>query len=408
MPQIRPFCPRLRTLLSPIRLPPRYLSTSSGHRYVKVQQPWLRRLVTKCLVYGVAIYIWSGFIFVTYDEIQQNTGLQKKTPDFRIRGDPAVDHTNQTAHETKPVADSEDLFIPLSWPRLQQGKLYKASNPEWKAFVEMSKDKERIKALKDELASIVLAEASRSDLLSSMLGSPLKITQFWLQPHWPLRAPPTYHRSGVLITDSGISWASYAMSDKASDRLHRFIKPSVVALAVKDAYSVFWKRLLNKFNGNDPGDEQALSFPAQTTKTLLPSDFNRLGNLSETTPSETQLSPSASSQGRSNQINKDPHLHPSIVLSILQRLPLPKPGPGSDLYAASLTFKTRLSESWAHELRARKRGTFSIRGPVGLRGSLGFCRIEVEGEYDPKSSKWVHVSMRFKDMGIFQQKAAGG
>ncbi|KAL2814732.1 hypothetical protein BJX63DRAFT_391336 [Aspergillus granulosus] len=407
MPQIRPLYSSSRSV-SRIRLSPRYISTSSSLRYVKVQRPWFRRLITRCLVVGVAIYAWSGFVLVAYDDSQQNTGLPKKTLDNRIRGEPDFDKAKQTAHGTQPVSDSKGLFIPLGWPRLKEGKFYKESDLEWKAFVEISKDKERIKSLKDELASIVLAEASRSDLLSSMLGSPFTITQFWLQPHWPLRAPPAYHRSGVLITDDGMLWASHSMSDKDSDTLHRSIRPFFVALAVKDAYSVFWKRLVNKFNISGSREEQALSLPDQTTKTLLSSDFKTLDNLSETSRSESQLSPPASSQSSSNPINGDSRPHPSIFLSILQRLPLPKPGPGSDLYAASLAFKERLNESWAHELRARHRGTFSICGPVGLRGSLGFCRIEVEGEYDPKSSKWVSVSMRLKDMGVFQQKALGG
>jgi hypothetical protein len=73
-----------------------------------------------------------------------------------------------------------------------------------------------------------------------------------------------------------------------------------------------------------------------------------------------------------------------------------------------LAFKQRLNESWAHELRARHNGTFSISGPVGLKGSVGFCRIEVEGEYDPKTSKWVSVSMHLKDMASFEHRPLGG
>jgi hypothetical protein len=179
-----------------------------------------------------------------------------------------------------------------------------------------------------------------------------------------------------------------------------------VAHAVKDAYSVFWKRIVNKFNISD--DEQALSLSDQATKTLLPSDLKTMDNLRETSRPETQLSSSSGSQGSPDQVNGDSHPHPSIFLSILQRLPLPRPGPGSDFYAASLAFKQRLNESWADELRARHSGTFSISGPVGLRGSVGFCRIEVEGEYDPKTSEWVSVSMHLKDMASFKQRPLGG
>ncbi|KAL3455543.1 hypothetical protein BJX64DRAFT_66420 [Aspergillus heterothallicus] len=402
MPRIRPPTPSLR-LFSRIGPSSRYISTSAGHSYVKVQRPWFRRLVTKCLVFGVAIYAWSGFVLAAYDDSQEHNDLQKKPPTI---GDHKVKKTEKTEHKTE--TDSEGLFIPLGWPQLREGKFYKASDPEWKAFIEISKNEKKMGTLKGELASIVLAEASRSEPLSRLLGSPFKITQYWLQPHWPSRAPPAYHQSGVLVTDNGILWASHSMSDKASDTLHRSMRPFLVALAVKDAYLVFWKRLINRFNISDSSDEEALNLPRQKTKTLLPSDFKNFDNLNETSPSEAQLSPSASSEGSSNQVDQDSRPHSSIFLSILQRLPLPKPGPGSDLYTASLVFKERLNESRAHESRAPHRGTFFIRGPVGLRGTLGFCRVEVEGEYDPKTSSWVSVSGHLRDVAVFQQKALGG
>jgi hypothetical protein len=347
-------------------------------------------------------------MLAAYDDSLQSAGLQKKTSDNRTRAKPSGDKIEQATHEGQPSHDSKGFFIPLGWPQLKEGKFYRASDPEWKTLMKVSKDKERVQALKDELASIVLAEASRSDLLSSMLGSPFTVSQIWLQPHWPLRAPPTYHRSGVFLTDSGVFWASYSMSHKASDRLHRSIRPFFVAHAVKDAYSVFWKRIFNKFNINSSDDEQAFSLPDQATKTLLPSDFKTMDKLGETSRPERQLSSSSGSQSSPDQVNGNSHPHPSIFLSILQRMPLPKPDPGSDIYAASLAFKQRLNESWAHELRARHNGTFSISGPVGLKGSVGFCRIEVEGEYDPKTSKWVSVSMHLKDMASFEHRPLGG
>lgn len=50
--------------------------------------------------------------------------------------------------------------------------------------------------VEDELASTVLKEASRSSLLSHVLGQPLKVTGFWLLHHFPSRAPPEYDRLG--------------------------------------------------------------------------------------------------------------------------------------------------------------------------------------------------------------------
>ncbi|KAL4971281.1 hypothetical protein BDW66DRAFT_163812 [Aspergillus desertorum] len=101
------------------------------------------------------------------------------------------------------------------------------------------------------------------------------------------------------------------------------------------------------------------------------------------------------------------HLQPASILATLRWLPLPKLGPGSDLYDASQVFKKRINECRRSDSRAHRQGTFFIRGPVGLKGSQGSCRIQVEGEYDPVTSDWVSVSMHLNDFTFFNQKPFG-
>lgn len=121
-----------------------------------------------------------------------------------------------------------------------------------------------------------------------------------------------------------------------------------------------------------------------------------------------KLQPSIT-EGSSDQVKdtRDVPLHPSWVISILQRFPMPNLGPGSDLHLASIAFQARLKEYRAQQPRTPLRGTFIIAGPVGLKGPNGFCRFEVRGEYDPAKPGWRTIEMKLRDVNFRKQKALG-
>lgn len=400
MPPLRPLSHSPRPPLT-TRSSNRYFSRSSNLLYVKVKRPpWFRRFASRVFFLGAAACTWNSFVSVQQDTTSRDVEFRSHPPDSSTHGDT---RSNKTA---KPhQSHSSPFFVPIGWRFLQGGKFYAASDPEWKTFVKISKDQKKIRELKDELASMVLTEASQSSLLSHMLGPPFTVSQQWLLHHFPPRAPPEYYQPGLEITDAWISWVWRPMSN---ENISKSVQPYFVALGVKDAYSILLGSFLDKFNTRDSEDGSALSLPDASSEALLPSDFTTLDKLGDASPPESQLFPPASPQNSASQTDADRHPRPSTILSTLQWLPLPKFGPGTDLHAASLAFKHRINECQKRELRASRRGTFSIRGPVGLSGSVGFCRIEVEGEYDPAASEWVSVSMYLKDIRSFKQKPLGG
>jgi hypothetical protein len=99
--------------------------------------------------------------------------------------------------------------------------------------------------------------------------------------------------------------------------------------------------------------------------------------------------------------------HPSSLISLLQRLPLPNLGPGSELQLASQAFKVRLNHERGQDPGTPRRGAFFITGPVGLKGPNGFCRFEVRGEFDPAKREWRTVEMELKDLNMRRQRAVG-
>ena len=210
------------------------------------------------------------------------------------------------------------------------------------------------------------------------------------------------------FTDGGISWVSKPMSLEDGDRLRRWVQPLSVALAVKDAYMILVKRQLSRLSITESEQEQAPDTSSLPPQKALSSGLQPLDRLHPVHQSETHLTPPTGSQGGTLRDKGGADLHPSLIISTLQRLPLPKLGPGSDLYAASLAFKMRLKDGWAQEMHRPRRGAFYFIGPVGLKGPRGFCRVEVKGEYDPATASWYLVSMQLKDVSIFNQKALGG
>ncbi|KAE8130742.1 hypothetical protein BDV38DRAFT_48725 [Aspergillus pseudotamarii] len=385
-------------------------SNLNNVRHVKFKRPWFRRFLTTFFIYGTAFHLWSSFVLLQFDDTLDDADAKQEGLSGKAGvGENQKDDTEGRLEDpASGTIDSDPVFIPLGWPRLRKGELYAASDQEWQEFVKISRDREKLQCLRDELASIVQKDASQSELLSRVLGGPLSVTGFWLVHHFPSRAPPDYRRSGLEFTDGGMSWVSKPMSLEDGDRLRRCVQPLSVALAIKDAYMILVKRQLSRLSITGLEQEQAPGTSSLPPHKALSSELQPLDKLHPMHQSETHLTPPTGSQEGTLRDKGGADLHPSLIISTLQRLPLPKFGPGSDLYAASLAFKMRLKDGWAQELHRPRRGGFYFIGPVGLKGPRGFCRVEVKGEYDPATASWSLISMQLKDVSIFNQKALGG
>ncbi|KAJ5902437.1 hypothetical protein N7495_002965 [Penicillium taxi] len=368
-----------------------------------------RSFLGKCLLYGVAFHLWTSFVLVRFDDDTHDTDAPPK-PSPETTAHPSHRRVDELVEEEEET--ESNLFVPLTWSRLQEGELYAASDPEWKEFVQISKDQKKLKQLRskqtiryisssfwtklttlDDLATIVLKTVSSQ--ISPQLGGPLSLTGFWLVHQFPHRAPPAYLRSGIAITDDGVSWVTKPMDTEDGDRLQTFMKPVHVALAIKDAYLVLIKRQLARLRGETPHPLELL----RQVHTLT--NATRIDTLKQQPSSTEELSSESVSS------TKDTKLHPSTIISSLGRLPLPDLGPGSDLHLASLVFRLSLAKHRASAPRTPLRGNFFISGPVGVKGSNGFCRYEVRGEYDPVKSSWRTIDIQLRDVNFRRQRALG-
>jgi hypothetical protein len=74
------------------------------------------------------------------------------TPIVNNSGEPTSPESSREIVETtgKESSKKDAIFIPLSWSRLEKGELYATSDPEWQAFVKLSKDRKKLQALRGE------------------------------------------------------------------------------------------------------------------------------------------------------------------------------------------------------------------------------------------------------------------
>ncbi|KAJ5180375.1 hypothetical protein N7492_003585 [Penicillium capsulatum] len=360
------------------------ITAPSRAQHVRIRRPWLRSFVSKVFFYGVAFHVWSTLILSRFDDNEdtQDAGALPES-DLDSTGQHSSPYGgNQLAEEEQEEEDA--FFVPLTWSWLQEGEMYTASDPEWQEFVQISKDRQKLQGLRNELAKLVLKSAEHE--LSHILGGPLSLTGYWLVHQFPHRAPPEYMRYGLEFNDESIALVARTVHPEIGDRLQAFMKPMHVAVAIRDAYWFFFKRKFDRLTGQEvkmpgtamvPGMDRVNPFsphqavPQETT---------------ETVPSNQPSEPS------------------SFIFAPLQWVPLPDFGPGSDLHLASMVFRLRMDESKARQPRTPLRGTFFVAGPVGLKGPHGFCRFEVRGEYDPAKPGWRTVEMKLRDVNLRKQR----
>lgn len=206
------------------------------------------------------------------------------------------------------------------------------------------------------------------------------------------------------IKNDGISWVTKPMDPEIGDRLQTFMKPLHVALAIRDAYLVLFLRQLNRFRKPAGEPLEALDLLKNPSVTSGNEGGNWIGQ-----QDESKLQPPLIDGLKENMppSSENINYHPSSLISLLQRLPLPDLGPGSDLHLASQAFKLRLNHERAQIPGSARRGAFFIAGPIGLKGPNGFCRFEVRGEYDPNKREWRTVEMTLKDLNMRRQRALG-
>ncbi|KAK4097436.1 hypothetical protein N658DRAFT_510379 [Parathielavia hyrcaniae] len=107
---------------------------------------------------------------------------------------------------------------------------YSGSSPEWREFQRIARDPEEQRNIEDRLARLVVSHALKAPNFAAKYGSEANSYRYWLDIDYPYKAPPVYERSGLLITDEVLAWATTRCDSWTVNMINHYLWPKPVAL----------------------------------------------------------------------------------------------------------------------------------------------------------------------------------
>lgn len=112
-------------------------------QHVKLRKWWTtKRLINTAISTGILL----GYLRWLLSDVEISFEILDGEEE-QVDGEEVAEVSpNQEAQEIEQdLSDEDAMFIPLTWANKLPREYYKASDPEWKAFRELAKDKDKIK-----------------------------------------------------------------------------------------------------------------------------------------------------------------------------------------------------------------------------------------------------------------------
>jgi hypothetical protein len=277
------------------------------------------------------------------------------------------------AENWKPITFAP-IWVPIPiWTTLKKAPEYKPTDPEWKEFLKLEQDRDRVKKLKAEIA--------RTIATGVLDGLPPQVERAWgfdgtvsydsgqIDFVFPFSPPNIYERPGLLITASGIKWTSQELSDERGRRFYRIFHPTVFAQAFWAGGKAFYKyhyasvtERVSKILGEEPRKSQ----PKTVSKAFRGFSAAELAELKKafTISSASIL------------------IDPQDAAELLKVL-LPPPAPKSAMEAAVSAYKRKHTNLQVAKWKECPRGGCYLTGHVDIRGTKATIRVSVKAIYIP-------------------------
>jgi hypothetical protein len=297
-------------------------------------------------------------------ELDKEVGRNVETPDLS---------KTAKAENWKPITFAP-IWVPIPiWTTLKKAPEYKPTDPEWKEFLKLEQDRDRVKKLKAEIA--------RTIATGVLDGLPPQVERAWgfdgtvsydsgqIDFVFPFSPPNIYERPGLLITASGIKWTSQELSDERGRRFYRIFHPTVFAQAFWAGGKAFYKYYyasvtegVSKILGEEPRKPQ----PKTVSKAFRGFSAAELAELKKafTISSASIL------------------IDPQDAAELLKVL-LPPPAPKSAMEAAVSAYKRKHTNLQVAKWKECPRGGCYLTGHVDIRGTKATIRVSVKAIYIP-------------------------
>ncbi|KAB5549598.1 hypothetical protein GE09DRAFT_1223418 [Coniochaeta sp. 2T2.1] len=335
-----------------------------------------------------------------------------------------------TTEERKALDEASDAtaFIALPFTtHAVQPPPYSGRDPEWREFVKLSKNKALLQRIRDDLAFTVRKTVEASVPVTMKTGKPLKVRKYWLDIDYPYRPPVEYHRSGILLTDDGMEWATQPVESSVVNAVNRVLWPtplfhSTWAFAgtmLKQNAQDFLKAIGYDSNGTPTTPQGAP--PAPGSSSPLPSNHHpdiqralqRIQQQATKRPAEVKDPRAMSAQKQGDNPYGAPSSSPQSPPAPTGTTP-DKSKSDQDLFpgqaaARSLSaepwkvFTQQLRQKWKRVPEQPPRGCVLVSGLVELEAPKGFTVVDVVAYWDPKTRQFDTKSMMVR-LRRFQMK----
>ncbi|XXH06133.1 hypothetical protein Hte_012578 [Hypoxylon texense] len=316
----------------------------------------------------------------------------------------------------------EAIFIPLPFTtKIMDSPPYKSSDPEWQAFVKVSKDWKLRRSIQDSLADLVRKAAQASPALVQRCGADMKLGRYWLEIHYPNRPPPVFVHKGLAIGDYGVSIVEEPIDTVAAVWLSRALYPTVLTESLWAFSATLMKQNaanLAKLLGYDqkspppPPLQQATEKVQQIKKQAAKSESRESGSLSSANAQASDGSSAGSSsiEKKPAESSPAPGSSPaspnSSVIPILPGAESGKPRSAKDMYGIKHTqghtsgawsaFKQKFGQTWRPMRELPPRGAILVNGLVEISTKRAFITVDCSAWWDPKTKRYDPKTASFR------------
>ncbi|KAI4280765.1 MAG: hypothetical protein L6R38_004191 [Xanthoria sp. 2 TBL-2021] len=401
--------PPLSSLSQRFALPPTHRSLSLHNGLTRVQRVRFRgpsslrartlSTIVKPLAWGALFYYIVGTLFDD-DEEDEPASESAASDDGSLIKD---------AEKDSAVEKNDTFFIPLGFAYQLPQTFYKGSDPEWQSFIQLSRNKKKCSALKNELTGFVGEFVGAIPQMERALGKGNVPKRHWLDIDFPDGPPPEYERKGLEITVDHISWTTRPVHPLHYMKLQKALWPTSLASSIWASYKTMaslqyaklrsYLKLSSEAESSTSTDSPGLSLPDIHQKMWPPKQEPAATSESD------QMTGSSALAGIDGQ---PPTSQTSSDSSKPFQLRFPPPGVGEDLASAATAFKTTFSKTWRPVITPPERGTVLFSGMVELVGPKGVAVLDVRGAYHAAESRWTTLSVAVRRLQSRKQGPRGG
>lgn len=338
---------------------------------------------------------------------------------------------NLSAEERKQLEEPFSAFFafPLT-TRKAQPPPYSGRDPEWAAFVTISKDQALQSSIRHALASVVRKAAESSLPLTMKVGKDMKVRRYWFDVDYPYHPPPEYRRSGILVTDDAIEWTSRPVDPKIVNVTNRVLWPSPLFLSTWAFAGTLFKQNLLELSkafgytsrtgpvlpGTSPASQGSPVNPGNAS-TLPPAHdpdiqkaLQRIRQQATKRPEEVKDPRAMASQNTDTPAYgttspSDPSPSAASPLPSGTAPGADKAGKRSDIFVLGKNshdnkssepwqaFRRTFAQMWRPVREQPPRGCVCVSGLVELETSKSYVVIDVFAWWDPKTKQYDPTSM---------------